>query len=72
MSIKSAMSTTAAPIRYCRLCYQAEHGTAACNTVTASAENLLRLYSVHFSEAFKPYEGPEEPLGFEPEDYPVR
>ena len=33
---------------------------------------VLRAYARRFERSFEPDGGPEEPLGFEPEDYPVR
>lgn len=33
---------------------------------------LLHAYARSFDQLFIPYNGPDEPPGFEPEDYPVR
>lgn len=35
-------------------------------------EDLVRSYAREFDRSFRPYEGPDEPPGFEPEDFPVR
>jgi len=35
-------------------------------------EALLRSYVRRFDQAFRPYEGRDDALPFEPEDYPVR
>ncbi len=37
-----------------------------------SSGAILRAYVGSFDQVFIPYNGPDEPLGFEPEDYPVR
>jgi hypothetical protein len=38
----------------------------------ARGEALLRLYARRFDQSFAPYDGPDEPARFEPEDFPVR
>ena len=38
----------------------------------ADSGRLVKAYVQSFNEVFTSYNGPDEPPGFEPEDYPVR
>lgn len=49
-----------------------KHSAASGLLTIVPESDLISRYALASQAIFRPYDGPDEPLSFEPDDYPVR